>query len=323
MTPLRWRWLAVLLLAVIAGPAATAAAPDKTAATPETKAEPFRPEMGKFPPLEKAHAYRGELVFVDHVNRRGSLRVEATGRFNNNPPHPFAMLPFGIIQYHGAPADLRDIPLDTMLHVRAFLPPDPRISPVPVLPLDSTTKKKFFAEAAGIEPAENHVLLLEDEPSYCRREGKVWKLGELEIKNNAGTIVASRVPKDGGAAAAADAKGSGEAIQETMNFDAATRIWRGRECLSVNDLIAEGVWPAEGKKPLGGQTVFLGIAWKPKVVGEIEVGNVFNRFHISDTPRSTAWLTTRPKRTRRLSAVAGCRHGSTRWNTASSAKPPS
>ena len=29
--------------------------------------EPFRPETGKFPPLEKAHSYRGELVFVDHA----------------------------------------------------------------------------------------------------------------------------------------------------------------------------------------------------------------------------------------------------------------
>ena len=36
--------------------------------------EPFRPEAGKFPPLEKAHSYRGELVFVDHANRRGSIR---------------------------------------------------------------------------------------------------------------------------------------------------------------------------------------------------------------------------------------------------------
>jgi hypothetical protein len=240
--------------------------------------EPFRPEMGKFPPLEKAHTYRGQLVFVDAPHRRGSIRVEATGRFHRNPPHPFAMLPCGIIRYHGAPADLRDIPLGTMMHVRAFLPPDPRISPVPVLPLDSTTKKKFFAEATGIEPAENHVLLLEDEPSHCLRVGKVWKLEELEIKNNAGTIVASRVPRDGGAAAAADAKAS----QETMTFDAATRIWRGRECLSDKDLIAEGVWPAEGKKSLGGQTVFLGIAWKSMVVGEIEVGNVFTRFHVSD-----------------------------------------
>jgi hypothetical protein len=45
-------------------------------------AEPYRPEAGKFPPLEKAHSYRGELIFVDHANRSGSLRVEGTGKFS-------------------------------------------------------------------------------------------------------------------------------------------------------------------------------------------------------------------------------------------------
>ena len=97
--------------------------------------EPFRPGAGKFPPPEKALSYRGELVFVDHPNRRGSIRVQASGMFFRNDPHPFAMLPYGIVRYHGAPADLRDIPLGTVLHVRAFLPPDPKISAVPVLPV--------------------------------------------------------------------------------------------------------------------------------------------------------------------------------------------
>ena len=36
--------------------------------------------------------------------------------------------PYGVIRYHGAPADLRDIPLGTVIHVRGFLPPDPAIS---------------------------------------------------------------------------------------------------------------------------------------------------------------------------------------------------
>src|SRR5215216_4150698 len=144
--------------------------------------EPFRPEAGKFPPLEKAHSYRGELVFVDHANRRGSLRVQGTGTFRRNDPHPFAMLPYGIVRYHGAPADLRDIPLGTVLHVRAFLPPDPKISAVPVLPVDNKEKKSDGG--VGLAPAENHVLLLEDEPSHCQREGKVWKLKELDLKNN-------------------------------------------------------------------------------------------------------------------------------------------
>ena len=39
-----------------------------------------------------------------------------------------------------APADLRDIPLGTVLHVRGFLPPDPKISAVPVLAVDNKDK---------------------------------------------------------------------------------------------------------------------------------------------------------------------------------------
>lgn len=232
-----------------------------------TAAEPFRPEPGKFPPLEKAHAYRGELVFVDHANRRGSLRVEGKGVFRMNDPHPFAMLPYGMVRYHGAPADLRDIPLGTVLHVRAFLPPDPKTSAVPVLPVDNKEKDANHRRGIGIFPAENHVLLLEDEPSYCRREGVIWKLKEVEINNREGTLIASREPQKG-----ADDKAS----EEMLTFDAATRVWRGREWLRIGDLISEGTWPAEGKKALGGQPVHLGITWRPMP------GDVFSRFHISD-----------------------------------------
>ena len=110
-------------------------------------------------------------MFVDHANRRGSIRVQGAGMFFRNDPHPFAMLPYGIVRYHGAPADLRDIPLGTVLHVRAFLPPDPKISAVPVLPVDNRKKDAELHRGAGIFPAENHVLLLEDEPSHCLREG--------------------------------------------------------------------------------------------------------------------------------------------------------
>src|SRR5262249_28975036 len=143
----------------------------------------FRPEAGKFPPLEKAHSYRGELAFVDHANRRGSIRVQGSGMFFRNDPHPFALLPYAVVNYHGAPADLRDIPLGTVLYVRAFLPPDPKTSSVPVLPVDNGKKDANHNRGAGIFPAENHVLLLEDEPSHCRREGLTWKLQEVEIKD--------------------------------------------------------------------------------------------------------------------------------------------
>ena len=80
-------------------------------------------------------------------------------------------------------------------------------------------------------------------------------------------IVARRESKEGG---------DTQAEEETMTFDAATRIWRGREFLGVQELIAEGTWPAVGKRSLDDQVVLLGISWKttPK--------RVFNRFHISD-----------------------------------------
>lgn len=232
----------------------------------EPRAAVFRPSPGEFPPIERAHSYRGELTFVDHANRRGSVRIQSNGKFRFTMPSPFAMLPFGMVRYHGAPADLRDIPLGTMLHVRAFLPPDPQTSVVPVLPINNRTKKLGNA-GTGTAPAENHVLLLEDEPSHCLRKGLVWKLKKLYIRNGEGTIVASRQSKVGDAEPAED---------ETFTFDAATRIWQERELLGVRDLIADGTWPASGKKSLDDRSVLLGITWKPTPDG------VFVRFHISD-----------------------------------------
>lgn len=236
------------------------------ASSAQAEDEPFRPVAGKFPPLEESLSYRGELVFVDHANRRGSLRIQGQGTYFRNAPHPFAMLPYGIVRYHGAPADLRDIPLHSVLHVRAFLPPDPQKSSVPVLAVHGRKKNHGYS-GAGIYPAENHALLLEDEPSYCLRENKTWKLLQLEIKDKAGMILARRESKDGG---------HGTTAEESMTFDAATRIWRGRECLGVEDLVAEGAWPVSGKKMLDAQEVLLGISWKPTPSG------VFTRFHVAD-----------------------------------------
>ena len=224
--------------------------------------EPFRPKAGEFPPLEKAKAYDGQLVFVDHANRRGSIRVTGGELFHSTAPHPFAMLPYGIVRYHGAPADLRDIPLGTMLHGRFYLPPDPKLSSVPVI--DNANLKPT-------QPAENHAILLEDEPSFCLREGKIWRLKEVEVTGGrTGMIVAQRESTAGG---------KDREDERRMSIDGATRFWRGREKLGLEDLIAEGLWPADGKKSLDGQVVHLGITWKPDGHWERRVGN---RMHISD-----------------------------------------
>ena len=233
--------------------------------------EPYRPQTGKFPPIEKAHAYRGELIFVDHPNRRGSIRVEGTGKFYRNDPHPFALLPYGMVRYHNAPADLRDVPLGTVMHAYGFLPPDPKTSSVPVLPPDNKDKDAGHYRGTGIFPAENHILLLEDEPSHCKRNGLVWKLKEVNLNNLNGTIVARRQPKDGGKT---------KVEPQTMTFDSATRIWRGRESIRISDLIEEKVWPDNGKKDLSDQSVLLGITWKP-APGD-GLSGAFTSFHISD-----------------------------------------
>lgn len=228
--------------------------------------EPFRPEAGKFPPIEKAHTYRGELTFVDHANRRGSLRVQGPGIFRSTEPNPFALLPYGMVRFHGAPADLRDIPLETVLHVTAFLPPDPKTSSVPVLPVDNKNRDANHRRGVGVFPAENHALLVEDEVSYCARTGQTWKLKEAEMKDHQGLVSAVLEP-------AVDGE---KAVEQKLTFDHATRIWRGRECLSLAELIAEGTWPAAGKKALAGPNVRLNLCWKPTPDG------VFLRYHVSD-----------------------------------------
>ncbi len=229
--------------------------------------EPFRPEPGKFPPIEKAHAYRGEFAFVDHANRRGSLRVQGPGIFRSTEPNPFAMLPYGIVRYHGADADLRDVPLGTILRVWAFLPPDPKLSSVPVLPVDNRNRDANHRRGVGVFPAENHALLVEDEVSYCLRTGQAWKLKEAESLDQQGIILATLEPKQGG---------DDKAEEQKLSFDQATRIWRGRERLTITELIAEGKWPATGKKSLGGQAVLLNLSWKPTA------GGIFRRYHVTD-----------------------------------------
>lgn len=216
--------------------------------------EPFRPQPGTFPPIEEAKSYRGELVFVDHVNRRGSLRLHVDGHYHEGKLHHFAMLAYGIIRYRGAPAELRDIPLGTVLYGRFFLPPDPETSSVP-----NATGKEIT------QPPENHAILLEDGPSLCLREGKAWQLQEVEMTGTAGQLVASLDREEGGG-------GLGGTHQLTI--DESTRIWRGRELLGIDDLIAEGTWPEAGKRELPNQPVQFSLTWHPRYL--------YQEFHVAD-----------------------------------------
>ena len=243
--------------------------------------EPFRPQPGMFPPAEEAKSYRGELVFVDHVNRRGSLRLHVDGHYQEGRLHHFAMLPYGVIRYHGAPAELRDIPIGTVLYGRFYLPPDPKTSAVPIVqgnPLGA--------------PPENHAILLEDGPSLCLREGKAWRLKHVDINGSEGQLIASLDRKEGG---------EGLGGEHKLTVDGSTRIWRGRELLGLDELLAEGSWPAKGQKRFDGQAVQVALTWHPRYL--------YQQFHVADLWLDEAAMKVAVERQRQRHI----RHIRTRW----------
>lgn len=243
--------------------------------------EPFRPAPGKFPPAEHAKSYRGELVFVDHVNRRGSLRLHVDGHFKEGRLHHFAMLPYGMIWYRGAPAELRDIPIGTVLNGRFYLPPNPETSAVPIVSGKDVTS-----------PAENHAILLEDGPSLCLREGKAWELKEIDIQGDQGHLVASlrREP---------DGKGLGG--EHKLTIDGSTRIWRGRELIGMDEMIGEGTWPRQGKKGFDDQSVQVSLTWHPRYL--------YQQFHVADIWLDDDAMREATERQRQIHR----RHIRTRW----------
>jgi len=185
-----------------------------------------RPE---FLPLETATYLSGELIVVDPVNRRGGLRLDgdAGGRYHAGSLHYFALLPYGMVWFNGAPAELRDVPLGTHLHGYFHRPPAGQEQTIPPLPPD----------LARFSVPQNHALTLADDFSHYQRRGQAWKItsvnltkGKLEVEP-VGTLVEDGIHE-----------------KSTFDIDPVTRIWLDRR---LSDLDALAV----------GQTVQLNLTW--------------------------------------------------------------
>lgn len=171
---------------------------------------------GKFPSSPGMYL-SGELVIIDPINRRGALRIDGDmgGRYHDGPLHYFAMLPYGLIRYHGAPAELRDIPLGTHVHGYFHLPPVGDETTIP--PLPDEQKRHFIGQ--------NHTAMLEDDFSFYLRNGQSWKVTGMDLKkgklyvNPIGTLA-----KDG--------------IHEkyTFDMDPVTRVWKERRLVNLEDV---------------------------------------------------------------------------------------
>src|SRR6185436_3438176 len=85
---------------------------------------PFAPKLGEFPPDGAAREISGELIGVDHVNRTGTLRPDRTDAQRTDDYDvalPFTLLPYAKTMFHGAYAELRDVPVGTHLHGLFFV----------------------------------------------------------------------------------------------------------------------------------------------------------------------------------------------------------
>ncbi|HTN77263.1 MAG TPA: hypothetical protein VL096_18520, partial [Pirellulaceae bacterium] len=162
----------------------------------------YQLQPGVFPPAGSAHAISGELIGVDHINRQGVLRQDRTGAQRTDEYDralPFSLLPYGSITYHGAPAELRDIPIGTHLH------------------------GQFYVEQQRNKQVFSKVLKLQDDFSFMTAAKRQWRIESID-KNT--LIVRGEGP-------AADQK---DERPTTFQIRPATRVWKGRGIGALSDL---------------------------------------------------------------------------------------
>lgn len=187
-----------------------------------------------FPEAKAGKPFSGELILVEHVNRRGILRLDRDGTINKyfwDLPHHFQMLPYADIQYHGAAADFADIPLGTHLHGVLYLGPegDFQVKP-PETGYDAS--KMANPDLRSIVSQYSRVLSFEDDFSYHQKRGEGWKITAFgPDKSN---LTVERVHLDKGNAVK-DATDGIKPIQ-ALHLDRGARIWKGREIAAIEDL---------------------------------------------------------------------------------------
>ena len=199
----------------------------------------FQLKPGEFPPDGSAHYIGGELIALDHVNRTGVLRPDRTDaqkRGDWDLPLPFTLLPFGSLSYHGASAELRDIPIGTHLHGWFYQTPAE-----PKEPKDAKGKRAAAKtqvpryERLSIEAAFHLASRLEDDFSHLARLQRAWRVDAVDLEKNILTATGITAGK-------ADVKVT------LFQLVPGTRVWKGRGFGSIADLAV-------------GQSVFINLTY--------------------------------------------------------------
>ena len=185
--------------------------PSKANAETEANTEKS-PRPGVFPSKGSGIQVHGDLVVSDSVNRRGALREK-----RSTPRHYFAMLPYGMVWYHGAPADIRDLPPDIHMHGQFLLPMEGEEKTIPL----SDTLIKDHKNLRY-----NHAILLEDDMSFYSRRGRSWKVIGFEQGGGPAPRLKLSVEPVG-------PEIEGGINKSTLfDIDDSTRIWQKRQLVS-------------------------------------------------------------------------------------------
>jgi hypothetical protein len=235
--------------------------------------EDYIPKAGEFPPHDVGHYFSGELISIDHINRRGAIRLvgnNASDRYHRAPSLLYAMLPYGYIRYHGAPAQLRDIPIGTVVHGYFVLPRESDETLPPFQPKERYSYKYTNA------------LTLEDDFSFYQRRTQSWQLEEIKLQYTSSdfkNIDWRNTPLYSGTLKATlKGEQTEDGLTGNMVFsvDRSTRIWKGNQKINWEDLAGEEDWTFDQTRNLILKDTLaqLNLTWAPDWENQ--------KFHVTD-----------------------------------------
>ena len=114
-----------------------------------------------------------------------------------------ALLPYGSVYYHGAPASLRDIPIGTHLHGWFYMKhPD-----------DDSKPLAIFHNRLSYEIDFRRCFRLEDDFSFYSRQKQLWHVDSVDLEEQKLTLTLQH---------------DGKAIDkpQTLDLQKSTRVWR-------------------------------------------------------------------------------------------------
>lgn len=197
---------------------------------PDDKPDWFELVEGQFPPGGSAHAVSGELIRVDHLERRFQIRVDRNDSQDRSVwdlPLEAGLLPYGSAWFLGAPASLQDIPLGTHLNGLFYLGDSKDKHPLP----DTWYRRKTP------EWEFRRCLQIEDDYSFRLRQNQRWRIETMDQATNKLQAVLLQ-----------DGKPLVDGKAKTFDLQTHTRVFQGNGFANLQSL-----------KP--GQIVLFNLSW--------------------------------------------------------------